>query len=110
MSAATQSYRAPTVPTMSVGEALAIAWASPREIHAMGYSNTSDARERAAERLAETVEDLQARVNHIIAFCADEIAGDEGRWPSFEAFAREVQQLAQGIAPEATDAALERAS
>ena len=104
------SYHAPPVPTMSVGDALQIAYSSGREIHALGYPNADDARERAAEVLAARVEDLQSRINHILAFCADEIAGDAGRWPSFEAFAAEVQQLAQGIAPEATDAALERAS
>ena len=78
---------------------------------ALEHSRDSyDAKDRAAEVLAQTVEDLLARINHILAFCADETAGDEGRWPSFEAFAKEIAQLAQGIAPEATDAALERAS
>ena len=104
------AYHAPTAPTMSVGDAIKVAYAGMNELHRMGYRDSYDAKDRAAEVLAQTVEDLLARINHILAFCADEIAGDAGRWPSFEAFAAEVQQLAQGIAPEATDAALERAS
>lgn len=102
------AYHAPVVPTMTPGEAIEVAYASNRELHRLGHQNADAAREVAAEVLAATVEDLQARINHILAFCADEIAGDE--WPSFTAFAAEIAQLAQGIAPDATDAAIERAS
>jgi len=97
-----------TVPVMDVGEALDIARATNQELHARGYADAAAAREWAADRLADVVEDVQARINHILAFCA---GVRRASWNNNEIeCVSEIAQLAQGIAPDATDAAIERAS
>ena len=51
---------------MDIGEALDVAYASMNELHRMGYTNSDDARARAAETLAEAFEDVQRRLNTVI--------------------------------------------
>ena len=101
------SYYAPKLPVMDVGEALDIAYATLNELHRMGYTDSADAKGRAAERLAECFEELQRRINHIILALAD--APDTA--PTCpESFIVHLRELANGIAPEATTQAMERAS
>ena len=101
------SYYAPKLPVMDVGEALDIAHATLNELHRMGYTDSAEAKGRAAERLAECFEELQRRINHIILFCA---TAEREEWSEVKReFANEVLQLANGIAPEATTQAMERA-
>lgn len=93
-----------TVPGMDVGEAMDIARATNQELHARGYADAAAARERASERLADVVEDLQARINHIIWSTNHDV---DDATIGYRAY---INELARGIAPEATTRFIERAS